>query len=296
MPQIIDFQSLDEAIKGKSRFIIGPWCHGRQAYKNDYGGREKTGPKIKWMAGFFNKYLKEKDFDFTDTVFKDKIYNLFVMERNEYYGCDVWPSKSTVLTKYYFGPDHYFSPQIPDKHGKLEYMYNPADPYPNKGGTFLGVGVGPALQNDNESRSDQLMFETAILDSPLILLGPVSATLYISSDVPSTDFIVCLQDVFPDGNIINIQEGGAKVDITEGINEINISIWATGYQLNPGHKLRAVVTSSWFPRFNRNLNTGEPVFSAKTINIAQQAVFFGKNPSSVTLPILNIRDDKFMDE
>lgn len=296
MPQILDFQALPENVRLQSRLIIGPWCHGKQAYENDYGGSEKTGHRQKLIGRFMKKHLQDTGFDFSDLVYKDKIYNLFVMERNEYYGCNNWPPKSTVETEYFLGPDHYFAPHKPKGSGKLEYTYNPSDPYPNRGGTFLGMGVGAALQNDNESRSDQLIFETTVLESPLILLGPISATLYVGSNVPSTGFIICLQDVFPNGNVINIQEGGSKVDLEEGINKIDVSVWSTGYQLNQGHKLRAVITSSWFPRFNRNLNSGEPIFSAQTINIADQAIYFGKNSSSITLPILNVSDDSFSED
>jgi putative CocE/NonD family hydrolase len=288
MPQIYDFQALDPAVQAKSHLIVGPWCHGAQAYKNEYGGSERTGHKRELMRRFVNQQLKNIEFDLSDMVFQDKKYNLFIMERNEYYGADVWPPEATVFTDYYIGPDQYLSPKKLKKEGKLGYPYDPRNPYPNKGGTFLGVGVAAALQNDNLSRTDQLMFETPVLESPLILLGPVSATLYLSSDVPSTDFVVCLQDVFPDGNIFNIQEGGKRVDIKPGINEVKISVWPTGYQINPEHKLRVVISSSWFPRFDRNLNSGEPIFSAKTINIANQTIYYGKNPSMITLPILNI--------
>ena len=292
MSQINDFLALAKNGHPDSRIIIGPWCHGSPAVKNEYGSSEKTGHRNKLSKQFLNKHINGDKIDFADIGFKDKKYNLFVMERNEYYGCDVWPPKATTLTNYYIGSDSYLTPDIPKESGQLGYTYDPEDPYPNKGGTFLGPNVGPALQNDNLSRTDQLVFETDVLQSELVLLGPISATLYVSSDAPNTDFIVCLQDVFPNGDIINIQEGGAKVDMQEGINKQDISMWATGYQLNPGHKLRAVITSSWFPRFNRNLNSGEPVFSAKTIRIAKQSIYFGENPSSITLPILNVKDKK----
>ena len=106
----------------------------------------------------------------------------------------------------------------------------------------------------------------------------------------STDFIVCLQDVFTNGNIINIQDGGTTVKFEgAGVKKADVSVWATGYQVNPGHKLRAVITSSLFPRFNRNLNSGEPIFSAKTIKEAHQKIYFGpKYPSAITLPVLEL--------
>ena len=222
--------------------------------------------------------------------FKDKRYILFIMERNEYYGADEWPPKATSFTNYYIGSDKYLGPKVPQKEGQLEYTYDPANPYPSKGGTILGEGVGPALQNENVLRQDQVVFETEVLKSATTLLGPIGATLYVSSDVPGTDFIVCLQDVFPNGNIINIQDGGATVRLeADSIKKAELSVWATGYQVNPGHKLRAVITSSLFPRFNRNLNSSEPIFSAKTIKQAHQKIYFGAEyPSCITLPILKL--------
>ena len=99
--------------------------------------------------------------------------------------------------------------------------------------------------------------------------------------------MVCLQDVFPDGKIINIQEGGARARFEEGIpQKVEISVWATGYQINPGHRLRVIITSSWFPRFNRSLNNCEPVFAAARMVKASQSVYYGTDtPSCVNLPI-----------
>jgi len=292
MVQIADFQALREKGHSDSRLVIGPWCHGSQAFKNEYGGREKTGDTGTLMQRFLAKHLKGEGVKLMAAPFKDKKYNLFIMERNEYYGSDQWPPKDVSYTNYYIGPNKYLSPQVLQHRGKLEYTYDPANPYPSKGGTSIGEAVGPALQNDNLSRADQVAFETDVLKSPLTLLGPISATLYVSCDAPSTDFIVCLQDVFPDGKIVNIQEGGATVCFEKsGVKEIELSVWAAGYQLNRGHKLRAVITSSWFPRFNRNLNSAEPIFSAKTIKIAHQKIHFGpKHSSSITLPILKLKD------
>ncbi|GEM_PF-3701052 len=122
---------------------------------------------------------------------------------------------------------------------------------------------------------------------PMVLLGPVGATIWFSSTAECTDFYVLLQDEFPDGKIINIQEGGTKVKFSKKEPlKTEISVWATGYQLNPGHKLRVVITSSWFPRFNRNLNICDPAAVATTMAEAKQTVMYGPDtPSSVNLPV-----------
>ena len=221
--------------------------------------------------------------------FTDKKYNLFIMERNEYYGSDTWPPAESKSTSFFIGENHSLSTINNQNSGKMGYCYNPSDPYPSFGGTALGQGVGPALQNKNIDRKDQLVFETQTLTGPLTLLGDISAELYVSSDVECTDFIVGIQDVFPDGNIINIQEGGAKVQISGNKPEKKeISMWATGYEIKSGHKLRVVITSGWFPRYNRSLNTCEPAFSATKMKPANQMLYFGGDtPSHVILPVLN---------
>jgi putative CocE/NonD family hydrolase len=180
------------------------------------------------------------------------------------------------------------------ENGSLSYVYSPADPYPSHGGTALGDGVGPARQNENITREDQLVFESRITGEPLILLGPVTATLWLSSDAPCTDFVVGLQDVFPDGRIINIQEGGARVEPDRDNPEKTIiSVWATGYQLNAGHTLRVFIASSWFPRYNRNLNLCQPAGSATRMADARQKVYYGTGtPSSIDLPVYQIQKNK----
>jgi len=155
------------------------------------------------------------------------------------------------------------------------------------------VGVGPALQNPNIDRKDQAAFESEPLDKPLVLLGPIDAAIYVSTDAPCTDFFVSLQDVDADGKILNIQEGGKTVysddTATPRLQTADVSLWATGYQINAGHKIRVVVSSSLFPRYNRNLNSGEPIFAAQHPRVAHQKVYFGKKyPSHIRLPVLDI--------
>jgi uncharacterized protein len=283
--QIEDFQSIEKRGKTENRIIIGPWCHGNQGEKNDYGGVKKTGKPTKIFM-YAKNYLKGKDPKLASPL-KDTKYNLFIMERNEYIGSDVWPPKETAFIPYYIGPGAYLGTSTYKQKGALEYIYSPSDPFPSIGGTILGVDVGPARQNSNADRKDQLVFEMPVNEKPLTLLGPVSATLWVSSDAECTDFIVGLQDVFPDGKIINIQEGGARVKFTGAQpQKTEVSVWATGYQLNKGHKLRVFISSSWFPRYNRNLNNCKPAFTGKEmVNASQKVYYSDEMPSSINLPI-----------
>jgi len=293
LDQLADFEDLP-VNRADHRLIVTPMCHGTQALENTYGGAEKTGDAISLARRFLIRHLKDEQMQVFKPPFKDTKYNLFIMERNEFYGADNWPPKATSFIDYYIGADKTLSPVVPQDSDVLTYNYDPADPYPNLGGTAIGENVGPALQNSNVGRKDQVVFESSELNSSLVLLGPISATLYVSSDAINTDFYVCLQDVFEDGRIVNIQEGGASVSLTKSdVKKLNVDIWAAGYQLNPGHKLRTVICSSWFPRFNRNLNSDEPIYSAVESKIARQKIHFGgEYPSHITLPVLKVRKNK----
>lgn len=286
--QIEDFQALERNGNPDRRLIIGPFAHGSLGEFNEYGGLKKTGKPTK-IFKYVKNQLKGKKSRLGSPM-KDTKYNLFIMERNEYVGSDVWPPRETQMTPYYLGPSNYISPKEYGETGALHYDYAPLDPYPSLGGTALGEGVGPAKQNANIDRTDQLVFETEEQSEPLILLGPISASLWLTSDAPCTDFMVGLQDVFPDGKIINIQEGGARVRFDNMVpKKTEISVWATGYQINTGHRLRVTITSSWFPRYNRSLNNCEPAFSATEYVNARQSVYYGaETPSSISLPVFHM--------
>lgn len=286
-----DLEAFHENGHPDNHLIIGPWAHGKMAVELDFGGSEKTGNRGEFQRRFLRKHLKGEDIQIIQPPFKKNRYSLFIMHRNEYYGCDKWPPSAVKFRPIFLGPEQTLVNKTPSATEILAYTYNPLKPYPNSGGTFLGGGVGPAWQNKNTSRTDQVVFESAILDTALVLLGPIDATLFVRTDAPATDFIACLQDVYPDGKILNIQEGGVSVKmdpLSQGrVRKLDFSLWATGYQLNPGHKLRVVVTSSWFPRFARNLNDGKPIFEADSPREAHQEVFIGAQyPSKIILPIL----------
>jgi uncharacterized protein len=287
--QISDFQELVNTGNPENRLVIGPWCHGSQGFENKYGGNKKTGNQGEIIDNFLIKHLADNSQKVMTNPFTDKKYNLFIMERNEYFGSDVWPPKESVPTPFYLTSGNKISIQKTGENASLKYIYNPANPYPSLGGTALGVGVGPASQNKNIERKDQLVFETETFTKPLTILGDISAELYVSSDAECTGFIVCIQDVFPDGNIINIQEGGAQVSFSGTKPEKKeISVWATGYELKEGHKLRVVITSGWFPRYNRSLNICEPACTATEMKPANQTLWVGPEYlSHVVLPVLN---------
>lgn len=283
--QIKDFVDQGERRHPKSRLVIGPYAHGQITIETDYGEH----------ANLYRN--KEKIYSFLESILKDnptqdnsKPFSLFVMHKNEWVESDTWPPANTKTTPLYFNTGGSFSDSVPPVNKKAKYSYDPLNPFISLGGTFLGVGVGPAFQNPNVERKDQIIFDSVPMENPLTLLGPVSATIYVSSDAPSTDFFVSLQEVSDDGKIINIQEGGKTVYSDAASlprpQKVDISLWATGYQIKAGHKIRVMINSCLFPRYNRNLNSGEPIFSAQNPQVANQTFYFGnKYPSHILLPI-----------
>jgi len=292
MAQIRDFIEQGTRRHPDSRLIIGPYAHGKVAVELDFGDKEKLYLNNDVIGYFLTKQLKNNDAVVPES-YPQKPFALFIMQRNEWIQCEKWPPEQTESTSFYFASNGAISRRVPINDDAAAYTYDPMNPFMSLGGTFLGVGVGPAFQNLNIDRPDQVVFESDPLQEPLVLVGPIDATLYASTDVPSTDFFVSLQDVRPDGKIINIQEGGKTVfaDATTAprVQKVDMSLWATGYQIDAGHKMRIVVTSSLFPRYNRNLNSGEPIFSAQNPRIAHQKIYFGKTyPSCIRLPLFNL--------
>ncbi len=293
MPQIMDFMALGSNRNPDSYLFIGPWAHGSFAAKVEFGDNADYGKVVApVLHRLVDKYMLNKETNIIQPPFEAKPLHAFIMQRNEWYSFDQWPPANVEFKNLYIGDNNTLLTEA-NNNGKYTWEYNPSYPYPSLGGTIIGQDVGPAWQNNNIDRNDQLVFVSSPLDTALTLLGPINAELYIKTDVSSTDIIVCLQDVFPDGKILNIQEGGAKIFSDPNAPErrkIDVSLWATGYQVNPKHQLRLVVTSSWFPRFNRNLNSGEPLVEAVNIINSVQTMFYGiDTPSCIILPVLDLK-------
>jgi len=282
--QIDDFETL-KTHSPSSRLIIGPYAHGEITIDTNF--KDHLNPYS--HLGAVSKFIQDTIMDSSMEETPDR-YSLFILNQNTWYTCRTWPPINTLKTPYFLHPDGRLSIEPPKKEATFQYTYNPMDPYPSLGGTFLGFGVGPAFQNPNIERKDQVIFESAPLKEPLILLGPISSEIYAKTDAALTDFFVSLHHIRPDGKIINIQEGGAifaggNFDLPQ---KLAVSLWATGYQIPRDHRLRVVITSALFPRYNRNLNSTEKIFDAHTPRAAQQQIVVGPlYASKINLPVLH---------
>jgi len=168
----------------------------------------------------------------------------------------------------------------------------PGDPL---GWNELNAEAGPRDQRKIEERC--LTFTSAPLDADLEVTGPVVAKLFISSSAVDTDFVVRLTDVLPDGRSMLVCDGIQRVRYRESnyqpsllepdkIYELTVDLWATSHLFRRGHRLRAVINSSSFPRFDVNPGTGESSASATTTVIAQNTVYLDRRrPSHLVLPV-----------
>ena len=157
---------------------------------------------------------------------------------------------------------------------------------------------GPADRRALQLRDDVLVYETGLLDEDLEVVGPVTLTIHASSSARDTDFTGVLSDVYPDGKSVMLTEGIARTRFRESIErpsliepeeiyEISIDMWSTANLFKSGHRIRLEVSSSNFPRYERNQNTGtQPGLDAE-MNIASQTIYHGPQlPSRLILPVL----------
>ena len=149
-----------------------------------------------------------------------------------------------------------------------------------------GYPAGPFDQRRIEQRADVLMFTSDALDEDLEVTGRVGVVLHAASSAPSTDWVARLCDVHPDGRSINLCDGIVRLERdASAVREVRIDLWSTSNVFLRGHRLRVHVTSSSFPRWDRNLNTGDQRAPASAS--AEQRVLHGRGtPSFVELPVV----------
>jgi putative CocE/NonD family hydrolase len=217
---------------------------------------------------------------------------LFVMGINQWRTEEDWPLARATDVPLHLNQDGTLTWDAPEAdQASSAYTYDPADPVITQGGNIVmatDFRPGPLDQRDTEARDDVLVFTTEPLEEDLEITGRVRATLFASTDGPSTDWVARLCDVDERGVSRNIVDGITRVQTEPGqIEEVEIDLWSTSIVIKAGHRLRVHITSSNFPRWDRNLNTGEPVTSAITMRVAQQRIYHDRNrPSRIVLPVV----------
>lgn len=244
-------------------------------------------------------------------VDKEKPVKIFVMGRNAWREEDDWPLARARTTRFYLhsggranslGGDGTLSAAIPESEAADQFVDDPEDPVPTRGGPLCcdsdHLAPGPRDQRPVEAREDVLVYSTPEFKEDFEVTGPVGLELYASSSAVDTDFTAKLVDVWPDGFAQNLTEGILRAryrsspDKPDFLNpgevyKLNLDLWATSNVFLKGHKLRLEVSSSNFPRFDRNVNTGEDPGHATRWRRATNAVYHNReHPSALLLPVV----------
>lgn len=299
--------------RNNQKLIIGPWDHGnfsgifpeRQFGKaSSSEAIDLTGIKIRW----YDHWLKgiENGINTEDPVL------IFTMGTDEWRTEKDWPLPDTQYRPYYLhsrgkantlNGDGTLSTQKPAGEPFDEYTYDPMNPVPSVGGQVILPGPntsGPRDQQEVEQRPDVLVYSTPVLEKSVEVTGNVELRLFIRSSAPDTDFTAKLVDVYPDGRAMILTNGifraryhnsfeKAELLEPEKVYELNINLLATSNVFKPGHRIRLEVSSSNFPQFNRNSNTGGNIAqeTAEEYRPAVNRVYHSAEyPSRLILPII----------
>jgi putative CocE/NonD family hydrolase len=237
----------------------------------------------------------------------------YTMGSNEWTESTAWPPPEVDMTTYYLSSagnantlhgDGALTPDMPGADNPDTFSYDPSDPVMSYGGNVCCTGnaiqAGSFDQSQIEAeRQDILVYTTEPFADGLEIAGHIEVTLYVSSDARDTDFTVKLLDVDPDGRAYNLDETIQRVRYREGydkwvfmepgeVYEVALGPLTTANYFQPGHRLRIEVSSSNFPRFTRNLNTGGNNYDEVEGVVARNTVHHSSDyPSQIRIPVLH---------
>jgi hypothetical protein len=301
-------RSAPEPMRSRCRLIITPSAHNMPGYHEGMGEH----PELQHAHGLPSNVelllqwygaVREQKIDAWPMV----IY--YLMGANEWRTGDAWPLTEVRYLSLYLGSGGCLSVRQAGADSAADrYTYDPTDPTPTAGGSILSFVYPPGSVDVShvQARPDVLTFTTVALQQDLDVVGPIRVILYVSSTAVDTDFTARLSDVFADGRAIQLQSGGLRAryrnlqgepELLEPghVYRLEIDLWATANRFRAGHKLRLDLSSSDFPRFDRNANRGgdpgPPIPATQTIYHDSQY------PSHLVVPILgswDLQDDPIM--
>ena len=294
------------AVRDQHRLVIGPWGHSPDSFVRGQGPLD-MGPDADWpyeevIARWYDWQFKGE----YNGLESEPPVRLFVMGENRWRWENEWPLARTRYTDYFlssdggantaFGDGVLTTDQPPEDAAPDAYDYDPADPVMS----LMGLDAQAAARDQAPlaHRRDILVFQTEPLEEPVEVTGPVVLKLFASSSAPDTDWTAKLIDVHPDGMAVNLTYGILRARYRDGYEdpslitpgqeyEYTIKLNPTGNVFLPGHRIRLDVSSSDFPNFDRNHNTGRDFWSDTEFRVAHQTVFHdAARPSRLILPVI----------
>ncbi len=306
-----------EIARAGQRLIVTIGGHsggGRKIGAVDFGPAAEKVDDNDITLEWYDFLFLGKQNEFSDPA---KPVRIFVMGKNEWRDEAAWPPERAKSTGYFLhssgkansaAGDGALSTTASKSEAADSFVYDPGYPVPTVGGPLCcdptHLPAGPRDQAQVEARPDVLVYSTPPLDSDLEVTGPVTLDLYAKTSAADTDFTAKLVDVGPDGVALNLTEGilraryrasttAAPQPITPGqVYEYKIDLWSTSNVFLKGHRIRLEVSSSNFPRFDRNLNTGKDASSSSEFVKATNTILHdAAHPSVLILPVVAVTRD-----
>ena len=307
-------QGATEEARGGQKLLIGPWQHGSSRGPGIAGDHyfglgsdplaiDLDGVLLRW----FDRWLKGAH----NGIMDEPPVRLFVMGDNVWRDEQEWPLARARSIKYYLhsqgkanstNGDGTMSLQPPGDEPPDVFLYNPADPVPTRGGPLCChayfMAGGAYDQQEIERRQDVLVYSTPPLERDVEVTGPITVTLWAATSAADTDFTAKLVDVCEHGCARNLTDGIIRARYrdsraTPSLVEpgraygYTIDLWATSNVFKAGHRIRVEISSSNFPRFDRNTNTGRRIAEDTALTPALQTILHNaQSPSHITLPIV----------
>ena len=297
-----------------TRLLVGPWAHGSTYGAYPDHGFEVFGEDARIdVPGVQLEFLARHLLGEPAGEPAESPVRIFVMGENRWRDEDDWPLARARVESWYLHSDGRaaeaggtLSPVPPEDERSDTYAFHPHDPAPTIGGPtslpgrLMRTNSGPLDQRPGEERADTLVYSSAVLDEPLEVTGPLSVVLHAATSARDADFVARLSDVDPEGLSRILAEGVLRARFRDGFDrqvevepgrpyELVIDLVATSNVFLQGHRIRLVVTSSSFPRFDRNAGTGTPPADAREEDLvaARQTVFHDADRAShVLLPVI----------
>lgn len=309
-------QAETKEARENTRLVIGPWTH--LVLLDSVGqlnfGLSASALMLERKTDLMSVHLQWFDYwlkGVKNNINEEPPVKLFVMGDNAWRGENEWPLARTQYTPLYIHSsgkanslygDGKLSFNPPDIEPVDHFVYDPFEPVPTLGGNHILPAYylrGPADQRIIEERLDVLVYTSEVIREEIEVTGPVVVKLYAASSAPDTDFTAKLVNVYPDGRAFNVVDGIIRARYRKGrkikpsliepnaIIEYEIDLWATSIVFKKGHKIRLEISSSNFPRWDRNPNTGEIAHEAKNLTTAFQTIYHNAQfPTHVLLPII----------
>jgi len=304
----------DPKIRDNQYLVIAPTLHCAytRATENTIVGERSVGDaRLNYNEltyAWFDFWLKGEESQIKEEMPKVRY---FTMGSNEWQSSDTWPPKEAQMTTFFLDSkgnansrlgDGVLSSKRPNRDNPDSFKYDPMNPVNSYGGNVCCTGNavqgGSWDQQEMELREDILVYTSDVLEEGIEVSGFIESKLYLSTDVKDTDLTIKLIDVYPDGSAYNLDETIQRVRYREGyekevfmekgkVYEVNFTPMSTSNYFEKGHRIRIEVSSSNFPRFDRNMNTGGNTYDETEGIVATNNIHHSsKYPSSITLPIV----------